>query len=58
MLVDHLYIYKYSRYIYRNELNKAYFQHDVFYEDFKDLTRITASDKPFDIARNSKYNGH
>ena len=26
-----------SRYIYRNELDKACFQHDMAYEDFKDL---------------------
>ena len=34
-----------SRYIYRNELDKACFQHDMGYGDFKDLTRITAADK-------------
>ena len=34
-----------STYIYKNELDKAYFQHDMAYEDFKDLTRRTASDK-------------
>ena len=34
-----------SRYIYQNKLDKACFQHDMSYEDFKDLTRITASDK-------------
>ena len=33
-----------SRYIYRNELDKACFQHDMAYGDFKDLTRRTASD--------------
>ena len=32
-----------SRYIYRNELDKACFQHDMAYGDFKDLTRRTAS---------------
>ena len=26
-----------SRYIYQNELDKACFQHDMAYEDFKDL---------------------
>ena len=34
-----------TRYIYRNELDKACFQHDMAYGDFKDLTRRTASDK-------------
>ena len=28
-----------SRYIYRNELDKACFQHDMAYGDFKDLKR-------------------
>ena len=31
-----------SRYIYQNELDKACFQHDMAYGDFKDLTRIIA----------------
>ena len=34
-----------SRYIYQNELEKTCFQHDMAYEDFKDLTQRTASDK-------------
>ena len=34
-----------SRYTYQNELDKACFQHDMAYGDFKDLTRRTASDK-------------
>ena len=34
-----------SRYIYQKELDKARFQHDMAYGDFKDLTRGTASDK-------------
>ena len=29
-----------SQYIYRNELDKACFQHEMAYGDFKDLTRI------------------
>ena len=33
-----------SRYIYQNELDKACFQYDMAYGDFKDLTRRTASD--------------
>ena len=49
-----------SQYIYQNELDKACFQHDMAYGDFKDLTRITASDKTlrdeaFNIAKNPKY---
>ena len=32
-------------YIYKNELDKACFQHDVAYGDFKDLERRTAYDK-------------
>ena len=32
-------------YIYKNELDKACFQHDMAYGDFKDLARKTASDK-------------
>ena len=44
-------------YIYKNELNKACFQHDMAYEDFKDLTKRTVSDKvlrdkAFNIAKN------
>ena len=31
-----------SRYIYQNELNKACFQNDMPYGDFKDFTRRTA----------------
>ena len=34
-----------SRYIYKNELDKAYFEHDIAYGDFKDLIKRTASDK-------------
>ena len=34
-----------SRYIYQNQLDKAYFQHDMAYGDFKDLRRAAASDK-------------
>ena len=36
-----------SRYIYCNELDKACFQHDMAYGDFKDLTKRTAADKVF-----------
>ena len=46
-----------------NELDKACFQHDMAYGDFKDLTRRTASDKilrdkAFNIAKNPKYDGY
>ena len=34
-----------SRYIYRSELDKACFQLDMAYGDFKDLTKRTAADK-------------
>ena len=34
-----------SRYIYKNELDKACFQHDMAYGDFKDLAKGTAADK-------------
>ena len=52
-----------SRYIYQNELDKACFQHDMTYGDFKELTRRTASDKilrdkTFNIAKNPKYDGY
>ena len=49
-----------TSYIYKNELDKACFQHDITYGDFKDLARRTASDnilrdKAFNIAKNPKY---
>ena len=52
-----------SRYIYKNELDKACFQHDMAYGDFKDLKRRTAADKvlrdkAFNIAKNPKYEGY
>ena len=52
-----------SRYIYQNELDKACFQHDMAYGDFKNLPRRTASDKvlcekTFNIAKNPKYYGY
>ena len=51
------------RYINQNKLNKACFQHDMVYGDFKGLTRRTISskvlcDKAFNIAKSSKYDGH
>ena len=33
-----------SQYIYQNKLDKACFQNDMAYDDFKDLTKRTASD--------------
>ena len=52
-----------SRYIYQNELDKACFEHDRAYGDFKDLNRTTAADKvlhdkAITIAKNTKYNGY
>ena len=49
-----------TNYIYKNELDKACFQHDMAYEYFKDLARRTAFDKVlrgkvFNIAKNPKY---
>ena len=34
-----------KNYIYKNELDKASFHHDMAYGDFKDLARRTATDK-------------
>ena len=50
----------YTNYIYKNELEKECFQHDIAYGDFKDLARRTTSDKvlkdkAFNIAKNPKY---
>ena len=52
-----------SRYIYRKELDKACFQHDMAYGDFKGLAKRTAADivlrdKAFNIAKDPKYDGH
>ena len=52
-----------TSYIYKNELDKACFQHDMGYRDFKDLARRTTSDKvlrdkAFNIAKNPKYDGY
>ena len=49
--------------IYQNELDKACFQHDMTYGDFKDLPRRTASDKALsdkaiNIAKMLKYDGY
>ena len=34
-----------SKYICKNELDKACFQHDIAYRDFKDLAKRKTSDK-------------
>ena len=52
-----------TNYIYKNELDKACFQHDMAYGDFKNLARRTFSDKvlrdkTFNIAKNPKYDGN
>ena len=52
-----------TRYIYRNELDKACFQHDSAYADHKDLINRTKSDKvlrdkTYNIASNPEYDGY
>ena len=52
-----------TRYIYRNELDKACFQHDSAYADHKDLINRTKSDKVlrdkvYNIASNPEYDGY
>ena len=52
-----------TSYIYKNELDKACFQHDMAYGDFKDLAKRTAAekvlrDKAFKIANDQKYDGY
>ena len=51
-----------TRYIYRNELDKACFQHDSAYADHKDLINRTEpdvlKDKAYNIASNQKYDGY
>ena len=49
-----------TSYIYKKELDKACFQHDVAYGDFKDLAKRAAADKvlrdkAFKIASDQKY---
>ena len=51
------------RYIYRNELDKACFQHDSAYAHHKDLINRTEADKvlkdkAYDIASSPKYDGY
>ena len=52
-----------TNYIYKNELDKACFAHDVAYSDSKDLTKRTVADKilrdkAFNIAKDPKYDGY
>ena len=52
-----------TSYICKNELDKACFQHDMTYGDFKDLAKIIAADKvlrdrAFKIASDQKYDGY
>ena len=52
-----------TNYVYKNELDKACFQHRMAYGDFKDLVRGTASDKvlrnkAFNIAKSPEYDGY
>ena len=42
-----------SGYIYKNELCKACFEHDMAYGDFEDVARRTQSDK---VLRNKAFN--
>ena len=49
-----------TEYIYKNEFDKACFEHDMAYGDFKDLARRIATNKvlrykAFNIARSPKY---
>ena len=50
-------------YIYKNELDKARFQHDMGYGDFKDLKKRTTADKvlrdkAFKIVCDQKHDGY
>ena len=52
-----------TRFIYKNDPDKACFQHDSAYSDSKDLTKRTQSDKilrdkAFNIGKNPKYDGY
>ena len=51
-----------TNHIYKNELDKACFQRDMAYGDFKDVTKRTAADKvlrdkAFKVASDQKYDG-
>ena len=50
-------------YVYQNELDKVCFQHDMAYENFKDLPKRTIANKVscnkvVDIAKSPKYDGY
>ena len=52
-----------TNYIYKNELDKACFQHDMAHGKYKDLERRTQSDKvlkdkAFIVTNNPKYDGY
>ena len=52
-----------TNFIYKNELDKAFFQHDMAYGKSKDLAKRTQSDKVvrnkvFKIGSDSKYDGY
>ena len=52
-----------TEYIYKNDLDKVYFQRDMAYGKFKDLNKRTQSDKvlrdkAFEIASNPKCDGY
>ena len=52
-----------TSYIYKNELDKACFPHDMVYGDFKDFAKRTRADKvlrdkAFKIASDQKYDGY
>ena len=51
-----------TNYIYKNDPDKAWFQHDMAYDKYKDLAKRTQSDKVlrdkvFKIASNLKHDG-
>ena len=51
---------RYSKYIYKNELDKACFHHDMFHGDFNDLPRLIIAykllaNKTFIITKSQKY---
>ena len=52
-----------TNYVYKSELDKTCFVHDVAYSDSKDLTKRTVAakilkNKAFDIAKDPKYDGY
>ena len=52
-----------TNFIYKNELDKACFQHDIAYGKSKELVKITQSDKilkdkGFENASDPKYDGY